>query len=282
MSRAFVCTVSLLVGGYTSVDVNAAEPLWWATRGVKTSAGASNKSVATSGQAKWFLRCALAELRLRIPPESYRLVQAEIIKKVNLAPPIAPEDLERERSVLLVGQLKAVAKPLYDQLRAINSSWLDGEMMNSATQVTEPGSSPPLLSPYPWSVGLTDDSNRAPATLGQLKAVFALRIENLPVPGGSAPAIDSDRDGLDDSYEISKFGSLGAQSGNGDADGDGIKNLYERQCSTDPLSDQSQVSGASTSLTYDSEGRLLTKTGPTTSSASYDAEGNILSKQAAP
>jgi hypothetical protein len=45
---------------------------------------------------------------------------------------------------------------------------------------------------------------------------------------------DSDRDGLPDDWEIAQFGSITAQNGQGDADGDGLTNLFEYRAGLNP------------------------------------------------
>lgn len=45
---------------------------------------------------------------------------------------------------------------------------------------------------------------------------------------------DSDKDGLDDAWEIEFFGSIGTQGADDDSDGDGISNLLEQKIGTDP------------------------------------------------
>ena len=46
--------------------------------------------------------------------------------------------------------------------------------------------------------------------------------------------IDVDHDGLPDAWEITNFGSITAQSGSGDADGDGLSNAQEKALGTNP------------------------------------------------
>lgn len=66
--------------------------------------------------------------------------------------------------------------------------------------------------------------------------------------------IDKDNDGLRDNWEMAKFGSLTAQTGSGDADGDGLSNRLEEQLGTNPnladsdgdtFSDLAEVQGGS-------------------------------------
>ncbi|TAE77446.1 MAG: LamG domain-containing protein [Verrucomicrobia bacterium] len=52
--------------------------------------------------------------------------------------------------------------------------------------------------------------------------------------GGTAPVNDGDFDGLDDNWEISNFGNIGAQNGAGDPDGDRDDNAAEFAADTDP------------------------------------------------
>ena len=57
--------------------------------------------------------------------------------------------------------------------------------------------------------------------------------------------IDMDRDGLVDTWEMQKFGSLTAQTGSGDADGDGVSNELEEDIGTNPMLADSDGDGAS-------------------------------------
>ncbi len=57
--------------------------------------------------------------------------------------------------------------------------------------------------------------------------------------------IDVDRDGLPDWWEMQKFGSLTAQTGNGDADGDGVSNLLEYQLGLNPNNPDTDGDGVS-------------------------------------
>ena len=103
-----------------SSHLSGADPGWWATRGVTTAASPSNKSPATIGQAKHMVSKALAELQARLPAADYSALQTEVAAVVNLALPVTPADFEKQRAVLLVGQVKALAKPFYDRLRILD------------------------------------------------------------------------------------------------------------------------------------------------------------------
>ncbi|MEI7900636.1 MAG: thrombospondin type 3 repeat-containing protein, partial [bacterium] len=55
--------------------------------------------------------------------------------------------------------------------------------------------------------------------------------------------IDVDHDGLPDSWEIANFGSITAQSGSDDADGDGLSNAQEKALGTNPSAKDSDNDG---------------------------------------
>jgi len=177
------------------VSILPADPAWWTTRGVKTSTPAANLAPATIGQAKHMAAMALAELNGKLPAVTHQALATDLaaIVDLTLPDPLPPGFHEQQRAVLLTGQLKAIAKPFYDHLRTHDPAWLDNAMQLAQIQVMEPG--PPTPSPYPWTEAATDDANLAPATLGQLKAVFSL-------PLGTLPTADSDGDGLPDYWEL--------------------------------------------------------------------------------
>jgi hypothetical protein len=206
-----------------STHLSAADPGWWATRGVTTAASPSNKSPATIGQAKHMVSKALAELQTRLPAAQFTLLQADVAAMVNLALPVTPADFEKQRAILRVGQVKALAKPFYDRLRFLDPAWLNLKMYQQNIRVLDPGSGAFIYSPYPWSVSTADDSNKSVATVGQLKSVFSLPFETFvsagpdytPLPYG---LVDTDGDGLSDLTEA----AMGTSSILADTDGDGF------------------------------------------------------------
>ena len=61
----------------------------------------------------------------------------------------------------------------------------------------------------------------------------------------TAYAIDRDSDGLDDVWELRHFGTLGAQGGGDDPDGDGLVNRDESVAGTDPRAADTDGDGLS-------------------------------------
>lgn len=93
---------------------------------------------------------ALAELQNALDAPAYLALKTDVEAVVNLALPEDAEDRERNKSPLLVGQLKNLSKPFYNHLRAIDVAWLDKEMERAGTRIPIEGSDPAEYSPYPW------------------------------------------------------------------------------------------------------------------------------------
>ncbi len=215
-------------------------PDWWETRGVISTSPAANLAPANIGQAKHMATMALAELQEQLPLATYHALQADVARIVDLSLPDPPPPGYREtqRAVLLNGQLKALAKPFYDHLRTHDATWLDNSMAAGKLVVMEPGTDPPAPSPYPWSVATTDDANLAPATLGQLKAVFSLPLELLSKR-------DTDADGMPDAWELLYTLNPASASDAGlDLDNDGLTNLQEYQWGANPTTPDTDGDGA--------------------------------------
>lgn len=224
MKHPAILSIGLLLA--TPSLLTAADPAWWTTRGVKTASPASNLSPATIGQAKHMAAMALAELQPRLAPAVYNALQAEVANTVNLAVPTTGPGFEMQRQVLLVGQLKAIAEPFYRKLGYSYRSWLLDQLTEN--QTLDSGNPDNF---FPWTSQITDDSNKAIATVGQLKAVFALRFEAFP-----AVPTYQDNDGMDDAWELANgFDPTNPDDAAGDADADGISNLDESEAGTDPF-----------------------------------------------
>jgi hypothetical protein len=214
LSRRWVfgSLVLSLVSG--SILLQAAPPAWWSNGNppvIDPQAVSNNHGVANIGQAKWMAKSALEALRAK-RPDLAALVEADMVGAgkpiASWATPTNAEQQAQQRQPLLLGQLKAIAAPFYDRLQAADPTWL-------AAQASENGM-PSTGSHYPWTATTADDANKAMATIGQLKAVFSLRFENLSV--GIDSNGDEDGDGLTNAEEE----SLGTSPEDADTDGDGI------------------------------------------------------------
>lgn len=88
--------------------------------------------------------------------------------------------------------------------------------------------------------------------------------------------LDVDADGIHDAVEQFWFGNLTGTSGgaNQDADGNGIRDIFEIQAGRNPTTDQTADPASRTNYLYDNMGRL---TGADTVTYYFDIEGNLLS-----
>lgn len=85
--------------------------------------------------------------------------------------------------------------------------------------------------------------------------------------------IDVDSDGIHDDIERFWFNNLtGTDGGNGDADLNGIRDVFEIQAGTDPTLDTTSEAASRSNYTYDSMGRL---TAADEMTFSFDIEGNL-------
>lgn len=181
--------------------VLAATPAWWTDRQVLDSNAAKNDyGPANQGQLKNIATKAYAELQARLSASIWSTPEGQALDAL-----ISSWDPAQDDNYVPInqGQLKAVAKKFYDVL--IQAGY---------------------TSAYPWTATTTDDANYAPATVGQVKNLFAFDISDNPT--------DSDGNGLPDDWEIANFGHIGVDP-NTDPDGDGFTTLQEYQSSTNPL-----------------------------------------------
>lgn len=181
--------VRVIAGGAGSSAVSGVyfdpvveNPAWWAEGqppgsgnppAILPGAAVDNHAVATVGQAKWMARSALAALGALEPEIAARIEQDLVGPGRPVAawdPPLLAAGLQAQRSPLVLGQLKAIARPFYDHLHAVNPGWLQAQMVANGT--VQAG-----MYRYPWTAATGDDDATSPATIGQMKAVFALRFD---------------------------------------------------------------------------------------------------------
>lgn len=227
--------LSVLLAGVPCLEAQA--PAWWAAKGVTNSQVENNKGPANIGQAKHMVKQALAALR-DVNSQAADAVEAEVLQLLGsegLTPPANPDAAwyETQKGVLLNGQLKALAKPFYDELNTLDASSLESERIRLGTNITG--------SIYPWTGTSSDDSHFSPATLGQLKACFGLDLALFS--GAASPGFagngDSDQDGLSDAAEI----AAGTNPQLADTDGDGRPDGIEKAFGDDPLDPNSPPAG---------------------------------------
>jgi len=233
---AFSGFILTLAGG-----INAAPPAWWSNGNppvINPAAQEDNHGVANIGQAKWMAKNALNAIR-GVHPATADAIEAELVgfgkPLASWDPPVTQDQKDAQRAPLLVGQLKAIAAPFYSKLHALDSAWLDSQLTQNQTKDASD-----LANFYPWSSSTTDDNNKAPVSIGQLKAVFSLRLESLVIEPPLVNA-DQDEDGLPDNWELlhgldpTDDGSINPDNGpDGDPDGDGVPNSSELEEDTAP------------------------------------------------
>ena len=85
--------------------------------------------------------------------------------------------------------------------------------------------------------------------------------------------VDVDGDSIHDAIEQFWFGNLtGSEGGEDDANGNGIRDIFEIQAGNDPTTDLTGETGKRSNFTYDSMGRLTEADGVT---FDFDIEGNL-------
>ncbi len=172
---------------------------------------------------------ALAELQPpRLDALTYQALQTDLSAVVSLTVPSTPENFAKQKQVLLVGELKAIADPFYRRLNSAMPLWLNQQRMMNGTQ--DPANPTNI---FPWTSATNDDSNKAVASVGQLKAVFTLPFdEDINFYYGSGPLVsDTNNDGIVDPLAI----LFRFSSSLNDTDGDGIANAVEVANGTNPL-----------------------------------------------
>jgi hypothetical protein len=190
-------TLLALVGfcAVFGVATSSAQPAWWAAQGVTTTQPADDYAVANIGQMKSLAVSAIREIDARRALSGGAGSALNGLMNTWFAAPSSGQ-VRDDFAALNQGQLKTVAAQFYDYLGITR----------------------------PWSASSSDDDNYALVNLGQLKYVFSFSISS---------DIDSDSDGLLDSWEAAWFGGL-SMSGTGNQDGDALSNRAENLAGSNP------------------------------------------------
>ena len=136
---------------------------------------------------------ALEAMRLVIP-DTADSIEAQLVGAGKIIPtwdpPAASSPLAKAQfAPLLIGQLKAIADPFYTALRDTDSEWVLAQLAENGTM--------DLANPdnfFPWTSDGADNADKAIATIGQLKAVFSLRFESIPLTLDAEDAGVNDQD----------------------------------------------------------------------------------------
>lgn len=184
-------------------------PNWWEVAGViEPGAATRNYAMANLGQLRWMAGRAYTEFA-----------------RVDFGtPPTMPSLGTNEDNfhAANIGQVKHLAKALWDRLRQIDDGY--------ATQTLTHYQTPFWQHDYPWDPSkVLGSENRFAANVGQIKAAFAMDLD-----------LDSDLDGLFDIHEVQLGGSTTSIDPAADSDGDGFSNLEEVLAGSDPTSSGSK------------------------------------------
>ena len=101
------------------VSAEPAHPDWWDDQGVTNDNDTENLAVANLGQLKHVVNQAHATLEAVFPTGAPK----------PFIVPVNPDAVwyETQKKALNLGQLKAVAKPIYDNLNEISPNWVKSQ-----------------------------------------------------------------------------------------------------------------------------------------------------------
>ena len=200
-----------LVGILVSQALNAQNlvdtPEWWEERGViLPEKEPDHFAVALSGQLKKAEVEFRNEVREIVGRESDGSLSVEYEAAFDFLATIPSDNEDRTEwlrsnfEAINLGQLKAVALPIYNHLNSISPPWVKSQLTRSGLVegqtffLAEPSDEGHIEGYYyPWDPKTPLEVNNEFASQGQLKAVFALRLRS----------DEEDGDGLPDLFEYS-------------------------------------------------------------------------------
>jgi hypothetical protein len=186
-------------------------PGWWPP-GVSATSSPGNYTPANLGQLKNMATLAKAHLDATLVGGAGFYVE-QMVAGFGPDNGVAYTQAEKDENYRPVnlGQLKAVALPFYERLKAAGYD-VKGSLSARLN------ATPPTAWPFdvPWNPSTARSVNYSPANIGQLKFVFSFDLTDF----------DTDHDGLGDAWETAQFGNL-TRDGSGDFDNDGVVDLSE-------------------------------------------------------
>lgn len=206
----------------------AAPPVWWPNNGTQQDA-ALNYAPANLGQLKNMAKKAKLHM-------DATLVGGAGFAVDSLVAGFGPDDgisfsaaeIAENYAPANIGQIKAVAKPFYDRLKAAG--------FNPNAHLRSHGLGTGWPYDYPWTPSTPVASNYAPANLGQLKSVFNFDLSSF----------DTDQDGVSDAWRSEFLNGVTVNAGaNDDYDGDGLTNFQESIYNLDPKVSDTDYDGRS-------------------------------------
>lgn len=255
-------SVNAVASGFF-LDVPTNDPLWWSAGEapvISPGIAANNRGPANIGQAKWMTKNAFDSLR-HVLPDLAEEIESDLVGPgkpiTGWTGPSNQAEKDLQRGLLLIGQLKALSAPFYARLNQLVPGWTASEAIRYGQ--TSSG-------PFPWTEASLDDSNKSPALIGQLKAVFSLDF-----------TADGDADGLPDLWELAVIhadpldawtnigqinpnnaGQASVNSGltPSDLDGDGMPDYWEILNGYEPSDNGSDDSGSGPDGDSDNDGLL--------------------------
>lgn len=188
----------------TDLEVRAVEP----QGDIPTGIHSSYTGLLMLGQLKYAATEAFNDLEGMLPGGA-GYSQDNYFSQPSQSPPPTQSWYDQQRNAVVVGEVKAIATPLYGRLEDYASSWVD-------TQFTANGIGG-WAHDVPWNPATAVEENYDVATVAHLRLVYGLDL-----------AADSDTDTIPDVLEHFLYGDLngGPQMGT-DYDGDGLNDVDE-------------------------------------------------------